>query len=110
MAAENNAVAAADIPIAAGFLEDGVLRGAGLIADVGAAGLGDVSWTVLIHENQVIGVFEWQGAKQHGVNGTEDRGVRADTESERENTDGGDERIAKELSKTKAEVVEEIFQ
>jgi hypothetical protein len=48
-------------------------------------------------------------AKKNRVNSPENGSVRADTQSQREDADGGNERVADELRKAIAEVGKKIF-
>src|SRR5207244_10742769 len=43
-----------------------------------------------IEDNESLRIFHWYGAQEHGVDEAEDGGVRADTEGQGEDGDGGE--------------------
>ena len=55
--------------------------------------------------NQFVGVFEWQGSKQHTVHHAEDGGVRADSEGKRNDGRAGEAGIFDECSHAVTDVL-----
>ena len=58
-----------------------------------------------IQDHDPVGIRIRQRPKQDGVDDAEDRGVRTDTESERQDCDGGKRRIVDELPQRKPYII-----
>ena len=82
----------------------------GQIIGIGHAATVYATRPILRQVHQLICILEGQRTKQHGVDGAEDGGIRSDAQGESEDADGRDERIAEELAKPKAKIIEKIFE
>src|SRR5437016_3285403 len=60
------------------------------------------------HSNQSLRLRIWQRLEQHAVDDAEHRGVRPDTEREREHGHGGEAGVLQQLAEGEAQIIHDV--